>query len=160
MIVAFNLRFPGQYFDQETATHYNYFRDYDPSIGRYVQSDPVGLTGGTNTYLYVDGNPLRTVDSRGLCPECDEPWRDCMRRANDVYWKCMKSYKTLHGVCELMCRSVSKPIDLACTLFCVEADDKATRGCLELFRRYERGCDNGFLRCLGGNAKRPGPTLP
>ena len=38
-----NLRLPGQYFDKETNTHYNYFRDYDPAIGRYVQSDPIGL---------------------------------------------------------------------------------------------------------------------
>ncbi len=44
------LRFPGQYYDAETRTHYNYFRDYDPSIGRYEQSDPIGLAGGFNTY--------------------------------------------------------------------------------------------------------------
>ena len=65
-IVAYNLRFPGQYYDIEMGKHYNYFRDYDPAIGRYVQSDPIGLLAGTNTYTYVRGNPVSRFDLFGL----------------------------------------------------------------------------------------------
>ena len=63
---AFNLRFPGQYADQETGTFYNYFRDYDPSTGRYIQSDPIGLQGGLNTFAYAYDSPLRCFDPKGL----------------------------------------------------------------------------------------------
>lgn len=64
--LTLNLRFPGQYYDAETELHYNYFRDYDPETGRYVESDPIGLNGGLNTYGYVEGNPINSIDPYGL----------------------------------------------------------------------------------------------
>jgi len=62
------LRFPGQQYDAVTGLHYNYFRDYDPSVGRYVESDPIGLAGGLNTYAYVYDNPIRLLDPQGRDP--------------------------------------------------------------------------------------------
>ena len=63
---VFNLRYPGQYFDTESTTHYNYYRDYNPGVGRYVESDPIGLRGGLNTYAYAGGSPLWRIDLWGL----------------------------------------------------------------------------------------------
>lgn len=61
-----NLMFPGQFEDAEVGTRYNYKRDYDPLVGRYIESDPIGLKGGLNTFGYVVGNPLRWTDPKGL----------------------------------------------------------------------------------------------
>jgi len=74
-VFAYNLRFPGQYYDAETGTHYNYYRDYDASLGRYIESDPIGLRAGINTYSYVDSNPLADSDRSGLWKDSIENWR-------------------------------------------------------------------------------------
>jgi RHS repeat-associated protein len=67
----YNLRFPGQYYQAETGLNYNYFRDYDPQTGRYIESDPIGLGGGSDsTYEYAEQSPISASDRLGLCPLC------------------------------------------------------------------------------------------
>ncbi|WP_082493086.1 RHS repeat-associated core domain-containing protein [Acidovorax sp. Leaf76] len=66
-LVQYNLRYPGQYFDEESGLHYNHFRSYDPKNGgRYTQADPIGLEGGWNRFGYVGADPLSYWDKYGL----------------------------------------------------------------------------------------------
>jgi RHS repeat-associated protein len=61
-----NLRFPGQWFQAETGLHQNWMRDYDPTTGRYLQADPLGLVDGPSVYGYARQSPVRYTDPRGL----------------------------------------------------------------------------------------------
>ncbi|SDZ68188.1 RHS repeat-associated core domain-containing protein, partial [Variovorax sp. YR266] len=71
--VKFNLRYPGQYADEESGLNYNYFRSYDTRTGRYSQPDPIGLDGGWNRFGYVYANPLSFTDPLGLDPKYEKP---------------------------------------------------------------------------------------
>ncbi|MGH8026034.1 MAG: RHS repeat domain-containing protein, partial [Pseudoxanthomonas sp.] len=67
--LVFDMRFPGQRYDAASGLNQNGYRDYDP-IGRYVESDPIGLHGGMSTYSYVMGTPVNAYDFYGLAPNC------------------------------------------------------------------------------------------
>lgn len=88
-----HLRLPGQLEDPETGLHYNWHRYYDPSLGRYITSDPIGLYGGLNRYAYVNGNPLRYVDPWGLKP--GDPYKTADKAAvaaiRDIFERTKKS---------------------------------------------------------------------
>ena len=81
---GYNLRLPGQVFDGQVGLHYNYLRDYDPGTGRYIESDPIGLRGGVNTYAYTRGNPLSFTDPAGLVTNPLE--LTCIDPAQPVCW--------------------------------------------------------------------------
>jgi len=82
-VFEFPMRFPGQYADKETNLNYNYFRDYDSGMGRYAQSDPIGIRAGVNTYAYVEASPMRAIDPMGLIvgpyERCIEGQREVLR---------------------------------------------------------------------------------
>jgi RHS repeat-associated protein len=65
---SLNLRFAGQYHDEESGLRYNHFRTYDPTAGRFLEPDPIGLEGGMNPFAHALGNPVRLADPQGLLP--------------------------------------------------------------------------------------------
>ena len=115
--VSVNLRFPGQYYDAETNLHYNHFRYYDPELGRYITSDPIGTVlfdedeeqfKLNHLYAYAESNPLRYIDPLGLAPICaaDKKKDNC-----GTLTKIAKRLGRYGQIAILVCRLLSKTDD-------------------------------------------------
>jgi RHS repeat-associated protein len=94
-----NLRFPGQYADVETHFYYNLNRDYMPNLGRYLESDSIGLVAGPNPYLYANANPPKFVDPSGLEPNLNYggSWQGRFLNVPNAYTVLGEIYKDPQG---------------------------------------------------------------
>ena len=91
-----SIRLPGQHHDKETGLYYNRHRYYDPSIGAYVNQDPIGFDGGANGYVYPK-DPLAWIDPWGLKPKNNHPMSGEMsRRKGDAYEEAIRKTPQTH----------------------------------------------------------------
>ena len=93
--VPINLRFPGQWFQAEAGLHQNWMRDYDPTTGRYIQADPLGLVDGASVYGYALQNPGRYIDPTGLQTPGSGPGTP---RPNRLTLRCLPDCEKHHPI--------------------------------------------------------------
>ena len=144
--IEMNLRFPGQYFDGETGTHYNFHRDYKPNQGRYLQSDPIGTKAGTNVFAYADLDPVTSLDDIAEAPKKPGPSRICIMLRINVQVFCKGSSR---------CEDCDSCSELQFKIFrkraCILAQSLHTRLCFKNDPTHKQRISdekNGIARCL------------
>jgi RHS repeat-associated protein len=123
--------FPGQYFDNESGLHYNYFRDYDPEIGRYITSDPIGLNGGVNSFAYANSNSIKLIDALGLASSRGDSGAFPATTNCSCVENCMKSDSIVPSPCIALRLSPRNPLGLICQelLKAVECTSRCAKFC-------------------------------
>jgi RHS repeat-associated protein len=151
---AYNPRFPGQLYDQENNLYYNYFRYYDPSLGRYVESDPIGLRGGLPTYPYVGNSPLDTQDPLGRKPLLPNHFPNLDGPDPDPPFPKRNDNEPL---CKAHCTEVENENIMKCTYGCDMPNIFAIRICQERWHHWLTACD---VHCAQPDNAPPPPSPP
>jgi uncharacterized protein RhaS with RHS repeats len=133
---------------------YNYFRDYDPATGRYSQSDPIGISGGLNTYLYGDASPLQEVDPTGENPyaAARAAWWGGTRVGGAINYGIQAvTGASIGGLIYEMCQALSEEEKLRKT--CQALKDSILKTCYGLPPRKRMKCfeaaNTSFRHCMG-----------
>jgi RHS repeat-associated protein len=135
----YNVRFPGQLFDSETSIGYNTYRNYDSQVGRYVESDPVGLRGGLNTYAYVRGNPIKLIDPLGLLPPSPQ-----VARAEAIATGNIQAIETLTAAEEISTAAAE------CAILEITIKNRSTgsiKQLADLFNRNRKAIEDAIHSC-------------
>jgi RHS repeat-associated protein len=144
------IRFPGQYSDKETNLSYNYFRDYDSNVGRYVQADPIGLHGGNSVFLYVR-SPLTEVDPQGLMGY--GPSGNTRSAPGPVGFG-GSAAKSPYLVCSIKCllkREFCQPSHTGCHMICDHRfglPHPQIKRCFDACDKHNEQCDKEKSDCL------------
>jgi len=146
VVVVINQRFPGQYYDFESGLHYNHHRYYDPEIGRYITSDPIGLEGGVNTFAYAFSNPHRFVDIYGL--QATGSWQQSPFPSNPKLHITGVSFKSPSwswwGYIEILTVSGTVSGTLSASVLCEETDDCGNTNEWSLSKTYPLSYSGSF----------------